>query len=472
MKTNKVPFVKNHKPFHIIFACLLVVTLAATLAAGVLKRSKSKSVNHYYQSYSFILEGFSQAINYYLINYRSSLMPLVNENKIQKMSLEEASRYLKEHYEHTNPDFKNLFYMNNDSMIAFSGEHIEDFSDSIKLETVLKNANPFYVSELIKSRDDNQPLFNIMIPVRNEYGESIGAIGASIRIETIQSVLQSIKLGDIGSMYLQDSTGRFFVHHDKEYIGQRYYPSSTKYENITSEYVSMQPGGHLITEDISGEEIDLFFTHVPYSNWTLMIGTPHSVLQEIYSDYSRSTFFLIIIFVFCILLLISQGTLTVHYFISQKLKTVDIDPLTNLLTRARFEIEAQRLAQKNPKSKFLLMECDIRGFKFINQNYGGEEADKLIIYLSKQLDAMVKENDGLIGRGFADHFYIFVKVSSIHRAIAEFKKYNEKLNENIKSYAISSFNIISHILFLSSLNLVFPSLCQLAMALALLFRNW
>ena len=56
------------------------------------------------------------------------------------------------------------------------------------------------------------------------------------------------------------------------------------------------------------------------------------------------------------------------------------DSLTNLWTRQHFEQEATKQLKANPKVKFMLIEADIRGFKFINQTYGEEAADKLIVY--------------------------------------------------------------------------------------------
>lgn len=440
MKAHKVPEIKNKKPFHLVLICLLIISVITTITAGVLKRSKSKSINHFYQSYSFILEGFSQAVNYYLLNYRSSLMSIATENRIQKLTTsKQITDYLAENTKYTNPDFYNIFYLDKSSCAYFPDGHVEDFSSEISFNKIVENSNPFYVSELLHSRKDESLLFSIMNPVRNEYGEFTGAIGASIKIDTLQQVMNSIKLGDLGSMYMQDSKGIFFIHHDKRYIGRDYTPPSTKYENVTSEFISEQPEGHIITEDINGVEVDLFYTHVPHSNWTITIGTPHYNIQEIYSDYSKATGLLVGLFLLCLILLVIQCILIVHYFISQKLKTVDIDPLTNLMTRARFEQEATKLAHKNPKNKFILIESDIRGFKFINQNYGGEEADKLLLYFSKNAEKMVNELGGIIGRGYADHFYFFMKVSSIHKAIAEFKKYFEKLNEEIKNYDISFF---------------------------------
>ena len=160
--------------------------------------------------------------------------------------------------------------MDKNSIITFSDGHSDDYSDVLSFDTVISKAHPFYVSELVTSREKDNPelLFSIMNPVRDDKGEIVGAIGGSLRIVTIQSVLQSIKLGDIGAMYLQDDKGKFFIHGNKELIGKSYTPNSTKYEKITSEFISQQPDGHIITEDPSGEEIDLFLKHISHSDET------------------------------------------------------------------------------------------------------------------------------------------------------------------------------------------------------------
>ena len=46
---------------------------------------------------------------------------------------------------------------------------------------------------------------------------------------------------------------------------------------------------------------------------------------------------------------------------------------------------------------------------------------------------------GIIGRGFADHFYILTKISSVNNAMSIFKKQNELVLESIKKYDIPFF---------------------------------
>ncbi len=98
------------------------------------------------------------------------------------------------------------------------------------------------------------------------------------------------------------------------------------------------------------------------------------------------------------------------------------DSLTNLWTRQHFEQEATKQLKANPKVKFMLIEADIRGFKFINQTYGEEAADKLIVYYANIVNHFAEKFHGIIGRGFADRFYILVRVSSVQNAMNEFKK--------------------------------------------------
>ena len=93
-----------------------------------------------------------------------------------------------------------------------------------------------------------------------------------------------------------------------------------------------------------------------------------------------------------------------------------------------FEVEANKMV-RNPRAKFMLIEADIRGFKFINQNYGEEAADKLILYYSKILNICIGDYHGIIGRGFADHFYILLKITSVHKAMNVFRDSLTKITE-------------------------------------------
>ena len=87
----------------------------------------------------------------------------------------------------------------------------------------------------------------------------------------------------------------------------------------------------------------------------------------------------------------------------------------------------------------MLIEADIRGFKFINESYGEEAADKLIVYYSKIINHFAQKFHGIIGRGFADRFYILLKVTSVQKAMSEFKTNMEICQEMTRQSEIPFF---------------------------------
>ncbi len=139
------------------------------------------------------------------------------------------------------------------------------------------------------------------------------------------------------------------------------------------------------------------------------------VFPDALDKYAALTYLLIIIF-----LSFSEMKI-MDFFQKKQIFPMYYDSLTKLWTRQHFEQEATKQLKANPKVKFMLVEADIRGFKFINQTYGEEAADKLIVYYSKIVNHFAEKFHGIIGRGFADRFYILLKVTSVQKAMNEFK---------------------------------------------------
>ena len=119
----------------------------------------------------------------------------------------------------------------------------------------------------------------------------------------------------------------------------------------------------------------------------------------------------------------------------QHIETI-YDSLTTLWTRRHFETEAAKLLKHNPNSKFMFLECDIRQFRFTYQNYGEDASDAMIFYFSRRLNKIAMRYNAIIGRGFADHFYILLKIPSVRRAMTAFKKELTELNLKTKDYDI------------------------------------
>ena len=186
-------------------------------------------------------------------------------------------------------------------------------------------------------------------------------------------------------------------------------------------------------QNTRNEDIELTITPVPGTNWIVGLSIPTSQIQELPNTINKSSRILFLIILVSILFFISAEIYISNLFFKHQRVTTPIDPLTKLWTREKFEREAKRIMKFHPNSKFMLIESDIRGFKFINQNYGELVADKIIIQFSRVLNKHIQSVNGIMGRGFADHFYSFVKISSVQQAMRVFQKNVDEVNAKIKN---------------------------------------
>ncbi len=79
------------------------------------------------------------------------------------------------------------------------------------------------------------------------------------------------------------------------------------------------------------------------------------------------------------------------------------DTLTDVFTRQHFMETAEKLMKEYPKEKFVIICSDIRNFKTINDVYGEEVGDKILITLANSLKEQYKE-PSVYGRIAGDSF--------------------------------------------------------------------
>jgi len=93
------------------------------------------------------------------------------------------------------------------------------------------------------------------------------------------------------------------------------------------------------------------------------------------------------------------------------------DPLTNLLTREAFErhIGLHRQTHRNEELGALLY-GDIDQLHVINDLWGFQTGDRVIVAVSQKLHVLVAENDGAVSRLSGDRFTVFLPNCTLDRA--------------------------------------------------------
>lgn len=437
MKKKFINILKKSVP--LFFAVVIILTVIISSLYLTVDRHKSAVLDQYLAKYIYILDGYSKAVDFYLENYQTNLKFLWDEGKKEFSSEEDIFDFLKSIQSKAHPDFSRIFYADSNSSVYFADGATLKFPINTPEHSAFMNNLNFFISPLINGLVQNSKIFMVYIPIFNKQNKVTGVFGATINVTTINPILQNLEMHDGSRISLIDQQGQFLFHQDINYIGKKYIPKSDEYKEISSNYIADLVDGHIITESTVGEKIDLFFKEISKCNWTLLISVPATRKEDLYSRFSKLNTLLITLTLIGVLIIVTQIGFHIHSIYQNKLKSISIDPLTNIWTRTHFEQEAEKLIRKYPDSKFMLVEGDIRGFKFINQNFGGETADQVIIFFANCLKEHADQLQGILGRGFADHFYFFIKISSVHKAMAEFKKQNEILNEKIKTFDISFF---------------------------------
>ncbi len=389
----------------------------------------------YYNSVQSTLNGFSKVISTQINAYKNYLRIYFLDRKIQSYNDEEVFQYLQEIDYSKHEDFLDIYYLKPDGTAFLSDGTITQMS--VEKHKSLEPGADIFISGVCYIPARNKYVFVIEKTIYKD-GIIAGAFGASIQLEKFTTRTESMKVNARESFFLVDKEGVFLSHKRQEIIGRKYVPVDKRFINTSSMNLAKNPAGSFIGLADDGSSVYLATTKIPESGWTLSIRIPMDEINSIYVPKRRSEVLIVVFAIIIIFLLVYLESKILDFFQKRQLIATVYDPLTNIWTRQRFETEAKKII-RNPRGKYMLIEADIRGFKFINQNYGEESADQLILYYSKILNRYITEFHGIIGHGFADHFYMLVKVTSVHKAIKNFRSKLDTFTEEIKAYEIPFF---------------------------------
>lgn len=409
------------------------VLLTATFSSiRVYKKITSETQKNFYKTSENTLDGYHKSIKFSFEVYKNSL-DLLSDNKIFfSGTSQEIIEHIKKYNKITNKDFHKIFYVDFNNNFYFTDKndkiHYEfNFSDYLPDNSLIYNITDFF--------DINgSQLFVISKKILDSNNNTKGFLCATVKIETLTNLFKNIGFKEQDPITVLDSQGRFIFHQDPSQILKTYTPKNPKYKNHSSTKIATFSEGIIETEATDGTPIDLLFTKIEGTNWTLGYKIPKAIFQGYFTGIKKSVFHMLLISLTAMIILLVIEEFLFHYIQKKQLFTVKYDAITYLWTRQHFEQEATKLIKHNKNSKFMLVECDIKNFKFINQNYGIKEADKLIRFYSKLLYKATKELHGIIGRGYADHFYILAKIQSSKKTMTTVKKQIDEISKEIKKF--------------------------------------
>ena len=417
----------------------LIMLLVFLLGNVVLKKALQAAEKRYLENCVNVLQGYSVGVQYYLENYHTSLSSIYDEELFERGNPKEIQEWIVINKKFLNKDFCSVFYVDSDFTGYFSQGNIIDLKDKPYISPDNFKGSNYYVSDMYNSEFSEYPVFFIEEPYFDSNKNLKGILCASLKTKELSKISENVKIGEESTAYLFDRTGKLLDHELPELVGKVFVPKSEKYKHITSDITVQQEGGYVETENYLGEPIDLFTARVKNCGWTLAVAFPKKYLDAVYKKYNSIKVLVLLIAILALVALLFVETSVSGYFYKNQLIDPVYDPTTKLWTLRKFEREATKIFKRNSKARFMLVAADIRGFKFINQNYGVVEADKMIYFYSTLLNSVVQEYKGIIGHGYADQFYAMVKVQNIRDAVNVLKGRMYLITEQIREYDIPFF---------------------------------
>jgi len=421
---------------------LILTTVVSILTSRIMDKFIERTSKEYNDDYKAILSGYAQSVSISLNSYKDMLNIISNDCDFSTASEIEIQNQIKSCKGKINSNFLSIIY------IDLDGAGYNDIDETVDYKLCnfyykdKSDVRSFIVGEAFYSKIGNGEfaVFPVSIPVFNNQGVIKGTLSAFVSIDYLSQIFAVNTIQTKGSVTVMDGTGKFvYTKNQKNMMKNPEIALSDFVDSNEMDLSQLSDFVHLSGTKNDVRDYDYFVKQVPLTDWIVIVSAPTALRNELKNELvlAKIAITFIVILLIMMLSLIEMHVLEILQK-KQMIATV-YDSLTGLSTRQHFENEATKLLKRHPNAIFMVVDVDIRGFKFINQKYGEKEADDLLVFFSKILNEECDKRKGLIGRGSSDHFNMIFRIVSVEKALNDFEENMPGFIEKLKNYKISFF---------------------------------
>ena len=281
------------------------------------------------------------------------------------------------------------------------------------------------------------------VPVYNKDGKITGVLGAQVYANDYIKILGFNNYNKQGFSYILDENGEFLLKpyrdksKDKNFFSRNLDYIGKSREEILGLFADENFGTFLFKYE--GQKYVASFAIIDNSNRYVMTIVPMDVLM-LHIDKLLSGLVLIVVIVSVLLLFLlyyNNKLLMRHEEIVYDIAFVD--KVTQEDNRNQFGIKAGQALKNNPDKKYAMICVEITKFRAINELYGIENANKILMDFGKILKNNLPEN-GIFAR---DHASTFVVLYEYDREEFIEKYFVDKILDEIEVYNQESMKLVS-----------------------------
>lgn len=431
---NKIQKIK----YFFFISCVIIITATLIgLSNYSILYTKKITQEQYESDYISIAQAYSHVTTGFLNQAKTALTIFANHDILINGTKDEITRFLVKNHK-LKPNFLlNMFYADKEGNLVTSENKHANISDREYFISAL-NEKPgkFIVGNTLYSKTSGIMTVHIVTPVFDKEGKCKGLIGGGVELSTLHNILNNVKIK--GEAFILDKKGVYLSHPNTEYIMNIFIPKDDEYKELSSLKLAQQRHGIYKAKSADKKDVYVFLDHIDQTDWTIGVSVPEEEIFKLYKKLKSIQLTVIFVLIIEILVFIILGVIYITII------SGSYDPITNLYNQEKFEKKARKMLKQFEGSRFILIDADLRGFKFINQTYGEETANQILIKFANLLKDETLKFNGLCAKGYADHFYVFAKMEKASIAMEKASKSIEKIAKELKSkdiHAVAKYGI-------------------------------
>ncbi len=430
---------KRVSTFNIKFILNFSLTLLSV--AGILFISqyflKRNLDNNYLQNKKNLIELYSQTLELRLSDYKTFLDTFFDKELFYSGSVQEIHKYLMENHKNLPPNIQGLAYITTEGKSYISSGEILQVTNGNHYKKISTSSKDYFFTGTLNLIEEGEQHFLICKNIFDRQHNFKAALAMAVNFSVVENIVKTLETMIDSSFYLIGADGKILINDNPQESIYEHIICETK-KPVSFDDLKNKGSGVIPVKNLNNKKEDIIFDTLLEEDWIIAvcIDTRKSFYGNIVGQKAFSTFLLAVLFIITI---ITFGEIHLYKYLEErKIVENEIDPLTGLWVRQYFENKASKIL-KNSKDIYMFIDADIRGYKFINTNYGLEEGNELLVFFANNIKTFVKQFNCILGRGFADHFYILAKVSSVNNGMKVFKSQLELFNKKNNQYKIPFF---------------------------------